>query len=260
MLKGKTAIITGSTSGIGLGIAKSFAAQGVNIMLNGFGKARVIEDIRKAIGDEFNVDISYNNADMSKPDEIKILIDETINIHGAIDILVNNAGIQYTAAIDEFDGTQWDKIIAINMSSSFHTIKYALPYMRKNNWGRIINIASVHGLVASINKAAYVAAKHGVVGLTKVVGLETAEENITCNAICPGWVKTDLIENQIAIKAKDMKLSLDQAMSNLLSEKQPSKEFATTVMIGGIAVFLCSSAATQITGTAIPVDGGWTAQ
>ena len=260
MLKGKTAVITGSTSGIGLGIAKSFAAQGVNIMLNGFGETSVIKDISKAIGDEFNVDISYNNADMSKPDEIKILIDETINIHGAIDILVNNAGIQYTATIDEFDGTQWDKIIAINMSSSFHTIKYSLPYMRKNNWGRIINIASVHGLVASINKAAYVAAKHGVVGLTKVVGLETAEENITCNAICPGWVKTDLIEKQIASKAKDMKLSLDEAASNLLSEKQPSKEFATTAMIGGVAVFLCSSAANQITGTTIPVDGGWTAQ
>ncbi len=260
MLKGKTAIITGSTSGIGLGVAKLLAAKGANIMLNGFGDKNIIEDIRTEIAYEFNVDVNYNDADMSKPYQINSLIDEAFNAYGCVDILVNNAGIQYTSPIDKFDNNQWDEIIAINMSSSFHTIKHALPYMRQNNWGRIINIASVHGLVASVNKAAYVAAKHGIVGLTKVVGLETAEENITCNAICPGWVKTELIEKQIAIRAKDLNLSLDQATSNLLSEKQPSKKFATTDMIGELAVFLCSAAASQITGTNIPIDGGWSAQ
>jgi len=260
MLTAKVALITGSTSGIGLGVAKSLAAQGANIMLNGFGDAAQIEAIRFGLEKDYGIKASYNGVDMSKPAEIRALIAACITEFGQIDILVNNAGIQYVAPIDEFDDERWDAIIAINMSSAYHTTKHALPQMRANGWGRIINISSVHGLVASINKSAYVAAKHGVVGLTKVIALETAEENITCNAICPGWVRTELVERQIEALTDNSGMDKISAAVELVSEKQPSKEFVTVEMLGGLAVFLCSDAASQMTGNALPVDGGWMAR
>ena len=232
MLKGRTALVTGSTSGIGLGIARALAAAGCDVMLNGFGEAAAIERERALIAAEF----------------------------GHLDILVNNAGIQHTAPVESFPADRWDAVIAINLSANFHAIRAALPQMRQRNWGRIVNIASTHGLVASVEKAAYVAAKHGVVGLTKVVALETATTAVTCNAICPGWVLTPLVEKQIQERAGREKISVDQAKLDLLSEKQPSREFATPAQIGALTVFLCSDAAGQIRGAALPVDGGWTAQ
>lgn len=260
MLKGKTALVTGSTSGIGLGIAKALAGQGANIMLNGFGDAAQIEATRAGLEADYGIKASYNAADMSKPAEIKQLIRITVAKFGSIDVLVNNAGIQHVAPIDEFDDERWDAIIAINMSSSYHTTKHALPHMRGAGWGRIINVASVHGLVASAYKAAYVAAKHGVVGLTKVTALETAEENITCNAICPGWVRTELVERQIEALSEKSGIAKEDAAVELVSEKQPSKEFVTPEMLGELAVFLCSGAASQMTGISLPVDGGWMAR
>jgi 3-hydroxybutyrate dehydrogenase len=260
MLKGKCALITGSTSGIGLGIARALAAEGCGIMLNGFGDAASIEEIRGGIAAEYGVSVVYNGADMSRPAEIGALVTDTVARLGDLHILVNNAGIQHTAPIDAFPPEKWDAIIAVNLSSSFHTIHNSLPRMKAGGWGRIINIASVHGLVASANKAAYVTAKHGLVGLTKVVALETAGQGVTCNAICPGWTRTELIEPQIVARAQALGVDIEAGGRDLLAEKQPSRQFVTVEQLGKLAVFLSSDAAAQITGAAIPIDGGWTAQ
>ena len=260
MLKGKSAVVTGSTSGIGLGIARALAAQGANLMLNGFGATGAIERLRAGLAAEFRVKAGFSGADMSKPQQIRDMIAAATRELGAVDILVNNAGIQHTAALENFPDDRWDAVIAINLSASFHAIKAVLPQMKSRNWGRIVNIASVHGLVASVQKAAYIAAKHGLVGLTKVVALETAQTGITCNAICPGWVLTPLVQKQIDEWAAKEGIPVEQAKVNLLSEKQPSREFATPEQIGALAVFLCSDAAVQIRGAALPVDGAWLAQ
>lgn len=259
MLKGKTALITGSTSGIGLNIATKLAQNGVNICVNGFGS---MEEINKILADirVIGVKAEYYGADMSKPKEIQSMIHAITREFGSIDILVNNAGIQHVSSIEDFPDDKWDAIIAINLSSSFHTIKHSLAMMKKNNWGRIINIASAHGLVASANKSAYVAAKHGIVGLTKSIALETAEKFITCNAICPGWVKTPLVEKQINDIAAKKNISIDDATVILLSEKQPSLRFVKDSDISDLVIFLCSDAGCSITGTALPIDGGWTAR
>lgn len=260
MLKGKSAVVTGSTSGIGLGIARALAAEGVNLMLNGFGDAGEIERLRAGLAAEFKVKVGFNGADISKPEQIRELIAGATRELGAVDILVNNAGIQHTAPVENFPEERWDAVIAINLSSNFHAIKAVLPQMKARNWGRIVNIASVHGLVASTQKIAYIAAKHGVVGLTKVVALETAQTGITCNAICPGWVLTPLVQKQIDARAAKDGISVDRAKLDLLSEKQPSHEFTTPEQIGALTVFLCSEAAAQFRGAALPVDGGWLAQ
>jgi 3-hydroxybutyrate dehydrogenase len=260
MPEGRTAVVTGSTSGIGLGIARALAKAGCAIMLNGFGEESVIERERELITKDFGVRTGFSPADLSKPAEVAQMIESTSRELGRVDILVNNAGIQHTAPIESFPIDRWDAVLAINLSSNFHAIRAVIPQMRKRNWGRIINVASTHGLVASVEKAAYVAAKHGVIGLTKVVALETATSGITCNAICPGWVLTALVERQIKERAEREKITVDQAKSELLSEKQPSHEFATPEQIGALAVFLCSDAAAQIRGAALPVDGAWTAQ
>ena len=257
-LKGKVAVVTGSTSGIGLGVARALAARGADIVLNGFGEAAAVEALRVELSRGGRA--LYDPADMSKPEQIAALIANAEKRMGSVDILVNNAGIQHVAPIEEFPAEKWDQVLSINLSSSFHTIRAALPGMRKRGWGRIVNIASAHGLVASTGKAAYVAAKHGLVGLTKVVALETAATGITCNAICPGWVLTPLVQKQIDALALKEKLTADEARRRLLSEKQPSLDFATPEQIGGIAAFLCSEAAAQIRGSSISVDGGWTAQ
>lgn len=259
-LKGKTAIVTGSTSGIGLGIAEALAAEGAHLVLNGFGTPEEVEAAKAAVTKAGAQKVGYNVADMSKPAEIAAMIQSVEKEFGAVDVIVNNAGIQYTSLIEDFPVEKWDAIIAINLSAVFHGSKAALPGMKARKWGRIINIASAHGLVASATKSAYVAAKHGVVGLTKVTGLECAGTGVTANAICPGWVLTPLVQKQIdAIAAKEG-LSNEQASIKLLSEKQPSKAFVTPAQLGQLAVFLCSDAAAQITGTAISMDGGWTAQ
>ncbi len=260
MLKGKTAVVTGSTSGIGLGIAQALAAQGAEVMLNGFGDRREIEELRQGIERLSGAKAAYHEADMSKPAEVAALVLDAERQFGKVDILVNNAGIQHVSPIEDFPADKWDLVLAINLTSSFHTIRAALPGMRKRRWGRIINIASAHGLVASANKAAYVAAKHGVVGLTKTVALETAASGITCNAICPGWVLTPLVQKQIDALAQHDRMSVEAAKAKLLAEKQPSHDFATPEQIGGIAVFLCSDAANQIRGASLTVDGAWTAQ
>ena len=260
MLKGKSALVTGSTSGIGLGIARALAAEGANIMLNGFGDAGAIETIRRGLANEFRVKVGLSGADISKPPQIHELVEAATTALGAVDILVNNAGIQHTAPIETFPAERWDAVIAINLSSNFHAIQAALPQMKARNWGRIINIASAHGLVASAQKVAYVAAKHGVVGLTKVVALETATTGVTCNAICPGWVLTPLVQKQIDDRAAREGIPVETAKLGLVSEKQPSHEFVTPEQIGALAVFLCSDAAAQIRGAAYSIDGGWTAQ
>jgi 3-hydroxybutyrate dehydrogenase len=260
MLKGKAAVVTGSTSGIGLGIARALAAQGAAVMLNGFGDAKEIAGLREGLERLSGAKAAYHPADMSKPADIARLIADAESELGAVDILVNNAGIQHVAPVEEFPLEKWDQILAINLTSSFHSIRAALPGMRKRGWGRIVNVASTHGLVASTHKAAYVAAKHGLVGLTKVVALETATTGVTCNAICPGWVLTPLVQKQIDALAAHHRMSPAEAKAKLLAEKQPSHEFATPDQIGGIAVFLCSPAADQIRGASLTVDGGWTAQ
>ena len=260
MLKGKTALVTGSTSGIGLGIACALAGQGCNLVLNGFGDAAEIEALRQRIAEQEGVEVRYSGADLSKPEEIAAMVAEAEAAFGGLDILVNNAGIQHTDPVEAFPPERWDAVIAINLTGVFHCIRAALPGMRERGWGRIVNIASAHGLVASVNKSAYVAAKHGVVGLTKVVALETAEADITCNAICPGWVLTPLVKKQIEARAEKEGIPVAQAEHDLLCEKQPSKAFATVEQIGALTTFLCGPAAAQITGTTHSIDGGWTAQ
>jgi 3-hydroxybutyrate dehydrogenase len=258
-LRDKVALVTGSTSGIGLGIARALAAAGAAIVLNGFGKPDEIEATQQALGTDFGFPVAYSGADMSKPDSIAEMIGMTLDRFGRLDVLVNNAGIQHVAPLQEFPVAKWDAILAINLSSAFHTIRLALPSMLANKWGRIINIASAHGLVGSAFKSAYVTAKHGMLGLTKVTALETAEQGITCNAICPGYVYTPLVEAQIEGQAKAHNIPREQVIRQVLLAQQPNKRFATTDELGGIAVFLCSDAAASITGAAIPVDGGWTA-
>jgi len=260
MLKGKTALVTGSTSGIGKGIAEALAAEGANIVLNGFGDADEIEQQRADLAEKSGVAVTYLGTDLSQPKAIAAMISEIEAQFGAVDILVNNAGIQHVSPIEDFDDERWDKVIEINLSSNFHTIKHALPGMRRKNWGRIINVASAHGLSASPFKSAYVAAKHGVVGLTKAVALETGGSGVTCNAICPGWVLTPLVEKQIRARAEESGRSYGEEKLALVAEKTPSKDFSTPEQIGGLAVFLCSSAADQITGAPLSIDGGWMAQ
>lgn len=260
MLKGKTALVTGSTSGIGLATARALAADGANIMLNGFGDKDAIEKERAALEKEFGIKARYSPADMSKPAEIAAMIAATEKEFGALDVLVNNAGIQHVASIEDFPVEKWDAVIAINLSSAFHTIHAAIPAMKKRKWGRIINIASAHGLVASAQKVAYVAAKHGIIGITKVVAVEAANDGITCNAICPGWVLTPLVQKQIDARAQASGHAPRDAEIALLSEKQPMHSFTKPESIGALAVFLCSDGAATITGSSYSIDGGWTAQ
>ena len=254
-LNGKTAVITGSNSGIGLGIAWEMARAGASVVLNSYSDTEDDHALAAKIADETGVSARYIQADMSKGDACRALIEKA----GSCDILVNNAGIQHVAPMQDFPADKWDAIIAINMSSAFHTTAAALPVMRKAGWGRVINIASAHGLTASPYKSAYVTAKHGVVGMTKVAALETAREPITANAICPGYVLTPLVEAQIPSTAKEYNMSEEEAVEKIILDRQPSKEFATVEQLGGLAVFLCSDAAAQITGTALSMDGGWTA-
>jgi 3-hydroxybutyrate dehydrogenase len=259
-LIGKTAIVTGSTSGIGLGIALKLAKAGCTIMLNGFADAAIVTDIKKQVTAAGAPKVDYNGADVSKAQQIAELVNAAHSAFGSIDIVVNNAGIQHVSPIPDFALDRWDAVIGTNLSSVFYTTKYALPLMRAKGWGRIINIASAHGLVASADKAAYVAAKHGVVGLTKVTALETAGSGITANAICPGWVLTPLVQKQIdAIAARDG-IDNESATRALLGAKQPSGQFATPDEIGDLAIFLCSDGARQMTGSILSIDGGWTAQ
>jgi len=256
MLQGKTALVTGSTSGIGLGLAKALAAQGANIVLNGFGDVEGPSKEITALG----VQVSYHGADMSKPTEIQDMMAHAAKTFGGVDILVNNAGIQHVARTEAFPPERWDAIIAINLSSAFHATRLALPAMQAKNWGRIINVASVHGLIGSAEKSAYVAAKHGVVGFTKVVALENATSGITCNAICPGWVLTPLVQKQVDAKAAAQGISNADATKQLLGEKEPSMQFTTPEELGALAVFLCSTAGNNVRGVAWNMDGGWAAQ
>ena len=260
MLHTRTALVTGSTSGIGLGIATAYAAQGANIVLNGFGDAGEIEKIRASIASDHGVTVRYDNADMSRPDAIESMMGNALEIFGGVDILVNNAGIQHVAPVDEFPVAKWDQILAINLSASFHTVRLALPRMKAKKWGRIINIASAHALVASPYKSAYVAAKHGIAGLTKTVALEVAQHGITMNAICPGYVWTPLVEKQIPDTAKARGLTEQQVINDVLLHAQPTKKFVQVDEIAALATFLASDAAASLTGAIIPVDGGWTAQ
>ena len=260
MLKGKSAVVTGSTSGIGLGIATALAAEGCDIVLNGFGDPSDIERLRAGLADNHGVRAIYLPADMAKPAEIRDLFAAAASRFGGVDILVNNAGIQHVAKIVDFPDERWDAVIAINLSAAFHASKAALPSMIARKWGRIINIASAHGLVASGEKAAYVTAKHGLVGLTKVTAIETANQGVTCNAICPGWVLTPLVQQQIEARARTQGIAVKQASSELLAEKQPMLDFTTPEKIAALAVFLCGDAASTITGTALSIDGGWVAQ
>jgi 3-hydroxybutyrate dehydrogenase len=256
MLKGKTALVTGSTSGIGLGIAKALARQGANIVLNGFGDVEGPKSEVAALG----VKVGYHGADMSRVADIEAMMKYVASEFGRTDILVNNAGIQHVAPIEDFPPEKWDAIMAINLTSAFHTTRLALPAMKQANWGRIINVASVHGLVASAQKSAYVAAKHGIVGFTKVTALETATTGITCNAICPGWVLTPLVQKQVDAKAAAMGLSNEDAKKQLLAEKEPSLQFTTPEELGELAVFFCSAAGNNVRGVAWNMDGGWAAQ
>ncbi|MCU0930731.1 MAG: 3-hydroxybutyrate dehydrogenase [Serpentinimonas sp.] len=256
MLKNKTALVTGSTSGIGLGIAKALARQGANIVMNGFGDVEGPKAELEALG----VQVLYHGADMSKPADIEDMMQQAARSFGRVDVLVNNAGIQHVAPVHNFPVERWDAVIAINLTSAFHTSRLALPAMREANWGRIINVASVHGLVGSADKSAYVAAKHGIVGLTKVTALENATTGVTCNAICPGWVLTPLVQKQVDAKAAALGLSNEEATRLLLGEKEPSMQFTTPEELGELAVFFCSPAANNVRGVAWNMDGGWTAQ
>ena len=260
MLKGKTALVTGSTSGIGLGIAEKLAAQGANVILNGFGDVEAPQAQVLSAGAAHAIRVAHHPADMSKPAEIEAMLAFAQEQFGGVDILVNNAGIQHVANVENFPVEKWDAILAINLSSAFHTMRLAVPGMRAKNWGRIINLASAHGLVASAGKSAYVAAKHGLIGLTKVTALETATTGVTCNAICPGWVLTPLVQKQVDAKAQASQISIEEATRQLLSEKEPSQQFTTPEELGAMAVFLCSSAAQNVRGAAWNMDGGWAAQ
>jgi len=260
MLKGKSVIVTGSTSGIGKGIATAFAASGCNVMLNGFGDPEKIEKQRSDLEKENGVKVLYSPADMTRPDQIADMVKSAEKLFGGVDILVNNAGIQHVAPIDEFPPEKWDAIIAINLSSAFHAIRSALPGMKQKKWGRIINIASAHGLVASPFKSAYVAAKHGIVGMTKTVALEVAEQGITCNAICPGYVKTPLVEGQIADQAKARNMTEEDVVKNVILAAQPTKQFVTVEQINALALFLADDNGASVNGASLSIDGGWTAQ
>jgi len=259
LLEGRTAIVTGSTSGIGLGIARALGCAGAAVMLNGFGDPSEIETLRAGLADEYDVDFGYDNADMSDPAAIRMMVERAAKRFGQIDIVVNNAGIQHVAPIAEFPPARWDAILAINLSSAFHLTQATFEAMKGRGYGRIINIASAHGLVASPFKSAYVAAKHGMVGLTKVTALEGAEHGVTANAICPGYVWTPLVEKQIDDQAKSHNIARDAVIRDVFLKNQPTKRFATVDEMGSLVVFLCTDAAASITGTALPVDGGWTA-
>jgi len=259
-LAGRSAIVTGSTSGIGLGFAEGLAAAGANVMMNGFGDAAEIDANRVRISAETGSEVAYNGADMTKPEDIEGLVAAAVDEFGSLDIIVNNAGVQHVAPVEEFPVAKWDAIIAINLSSAFHMIRAAVPVMRKQGWGRIVNLASVHGLRASPYKAAYVAAKHGMLGLTKTVALEVAEAGITCNAICPGYVKTPLVENQLADTAKARGMSEDEVLRNVILEAQPTKKFVEFEQLNALLVYMCSDAGASMNGASIPVDGGWTAK
>lgn len=260
MLRGKVALVTGSTSGIGLGVARALAAEGADIMLNGFGEIDQIEKLREGLSKEFSVKVEYDGADLSKPEQVAALVAKTRNVLGSLDILVNNAGIQFVAPIEEFPDERWDAILALNLSAVFHAMKAAIPGMKSKKWGRIINIASAHGLVASPYKVAYVAAKHGVVGATKVAALELANDGVTVNAICPGWVLTPLVQRQLDDRVDEASSTLEIETEKLLREKQPMLKFTSPESVGSMTVFLCSEAAETITGSAISIDGGWLAQ
>lgn len=259
-LKGKVALVTGSTSGIGLGIARALAAAGADIMLNGFGDAAQIETLRADIAASHGVRVGYNGADISKPEQIEAMVADAAQSLGSVEILVNNAGIQFTANVEDFPTERWDQIIAINMSGVFHGMKAAIPGMKAKGWGRIINIASAHGLVASAQKVAYVAAKHGVMGMTKVAAIELANSGVTVNAICPGWVLTPLVEKQLQDRAKRDGTTIEFQSHAMVAEKQPMDKFTTPAQIGGLAVFLCSDSAATMTGVPLSIDGGWVAQ
>ncbi len=260
MLKGKVSIVTGSTSGIGLAIAHALAKEGSDIVINGFGKPEDIEKERKELEDSYGVKCIYHGADLTKIEEIEDLVNTVKDTFGGVDILVNNAGVQHVAPIDEFPVEKWNLIIGLNLNAAFHMIRLCLPLMKERGWGRIINTASAHALVASPFKSAYVAAKHGIAGMTKVVALEAAQKNITCNAICPGYVWTPLVEGQVADTAKARGITEEEVKRDVLLAAQPTKEFVTTEQIGALAVFLCSDGAQNITGVSLPIDGGWTAQ
>jgi 3-hydroxybutyrate dehydrogenase len=259
-LKGKVALVTGSTSGIGLGVAEALAADGASIVLNGFGEPSKIEALRAAIERRFGVTVLYNGADISKGEQIAAMVAQAQKLLGSLDILVNNAGIQFTAPVEEFPDDKWDQIIAINMSGVFHGMKAVIPGMKAKGWGRIINVASAHGLVASPFKVAYVAAKHGVLGMTKVAAIELANTGVTVNAICPGWVLTPLVQKQLEDRSRERGTSVEQETHAFVTEKQPMAQFSTPEQIGALAVFLCSDAARTMTGVPLSIDGGWTAQ
>jgi 3-hydroxybutyrate dehydrogenase len=258
-LVGKLALVTGSTSGIGLGVAKSLAAQGANLVINGFGNPQEIEKLVKDLSDQYKVNVDYDGADLSKAADIERMMN-AINKKKPLDVLINNAGIQFTAPVEAFPVEKWNAVLDINLSAVFHTTRLALPAMKQQNWGRIINIASVHGLVASVEKSAYVASKHAVLGFTKVVALENARTGVTANCICPGWVLTPLVQKQIEDRAANLKISYEEAKFKLLTEKQPSGGFVTPEQLGDLATFLCSNSATEVRGVAWQMDGGWTAQ
>lgn len=260
MLTGKTALITGSTSGIGLGIAQALAKEGAHIVINGLGNADEIEKTRQNLEANYGIKAIYDAADMTKPEQIRKMCENAVSVFGSVDILVNNAGIQFVSPLDEFPEDKWDAIIAINMNSAFHTTKACLPGMKKKGWGRVINIASAHGLVASPYKSAYVTAKHGVIGMTKTIALEVASDGITCNAICPGYVNTPLVQNQIKDQAKVHNLSASEVVEKIMLAPQAIKQFVEIEQLGALAVFLSSDAASCITGASLPVDGGWTAR
>jgi 3-hydroxybutyrate dehydrogenase len=259
-LAGRAAIVTGSTSGIGLGIATALAAQGADVVLNGFGDPAEVEAVRRALSETYGIRTEFSPADMSRPPEIRRMVVDAMEAFGAVDILINNAGIQAVAPVEEFPDDRWDAVLAVNLSAAFHATKAVVPGMKRRGWGRIVNIASAHGLVGSHGKAAYVAAKHGILGLTKVVALDHANSGITCNAICPGWVLTPLVQRQVAEKAAKEGSTVTAATEALLAEKQPMLAFSTPEALGALTVFLCSEAAATMTGTALPMDGGWTAR
>ncbi|HEY5900753.1 MAG TPA: 3-hydroxybutyrate dehydrogenase [Burkholderiales bacterium] len=260
MLNGKTALVTGSTSGIGLGIATRLAAEGANIVLNGFGDAVEIEALRKDLAAKNRVEVVYDGADMTKPDAIAAMMKKAIDRFGAVDVLVNNAGVQHVAPVDEFPVDKWDLIIALNLSSAFHTTRLALPAMKQRRWGRIVNIASAHALVASAFKSAYVSSKHGLAGFTKTVALEVAQQGITANAICPGYVRTPLVDKQIPEQAKAHGISEDRVIREVILAPQPTKEFVKVEEVAALAAYLCSDSAAAITGAMLSIDGGWTAE